>query len=135
MGTVISTSSRMWTLVLFLASVAPFGTLAADCDILRLPSSEAWNGGSKGYFRIPITEDIEDWELKVTFDRPVDALEQWTTHQLPEGSSSNYSFTGKDWNSVFSAGDILSFDFLYRWPVDVDAPHITSITFNGEELS
>merc|ERR1711872_726115 len=136
MGTVTNTSSRMWSLLLVLATtVAPFVTLAADCDILRLPPSETWNGGSKGYFRIPITEDIEDWDLQVTFDRPVDGLEQWTTNQLPEGSSSNYSFTGKDWNSVFSAGDILSFDFLYRWPVDADAPHITSITFNGEELS
>merc|ERR1712055_729343 len=136
MGTVTNTSSRMWSLLLVLATtVAPFVTLAADCDILRLPPSETWNGGSKGYFRIPITENIEEWDLQVTFDKPIDLLEQWTTNQSPAGPSSSYSFTGKDWNSVFSAGDALSFDFLYRFPVDTVAPSITSITFNGQELS
>merc|ERR1712055_542542 len=129
-------SSRMLSLVLVLATVAgPLVTLAENCDILRVPPSETWNGGSKGYFRIPITEDIQDWDLQVTFDKPIDLLEQWTTNQSPAGPSSSYSFTGKDWNSVFSAGDALSFDFLYRFPVDTVAPSINSIMFNGQELS
>jgi len=138
MGTTVThtLSTRMLSLVLVLSTVAgPVVTLAENCDILRVPSSETWNGGSKGYFRIPITEDIQEWDLQITFDKPIDLLEQWTTNQSPAGPSSNYSFTGKDWNSAFLSGDALSFDFLYRFPVDTVAPSITSITFNGQELS
>jgi len=102
---------------------------------LRLPSRESWNGGAKGYLNIPIDEDIQDWDLQITFDRPVDTLEQWSAYQSTENSSASYSLTGKNWNSIICAGNNLAFDFLYRWPVDEEAPVITSIIFNGVELS
>ncbi|CAL4100749.1 unnamed protein product, partial [Meganyctiphanes norvegica] len=126
---------KMWSPVLLLATVAPLGAIAANCGILSFPPGESWDGGRKGYINIPITEDIQYWDLQLTFDRPVEALEQWNVNQSPSGSSASYSFSGKDWNSVFSAGDLLSLDFLYRWPVDTVSPYITSITFNGQELS
>ena len=68
-----SVFTSMWSSVLLLATVGPLATaFASNCDILRLPSAETWNGGGKGYLNIPIHEDIQDWDLQINFDRPVD---------------------------------------------------------------
>ena len=49
----------------------------SGCDALTVPDAAAhhWSGGAKGNVNIDITQDTLDWEIQLTFDKPVDSLE------------------------------------------------------------
>ena len=91
-----------------------------------LNNYNAWGAGSTGQFEIIVPEDIETWEMTVTFDQPIDSFEAY------EGSEEKCedmtcTFTNENWNGNKKDGEMLFLNFQS----DGDNPSIISFAFNG----
>merc|ERR1712198_609939 len=89
------------------------GTGEGGC-IGELTEFHAWESAASGRFQITVPDDIDEWEVTVTFDQPMDSIEAY------EGSD-------ETWNGAVTAGTVLSLGFQ----APGDFPEILSFTFNG----
>merc|ERR1711872_492072 len=100
-----------------------------DCGVIE---SHSWNTGATGKVRIPVPEDIEEWEVTLTFSGVIDSLD---AHQgLDEACDGEVcTFTNESWNGVLTAGNMLELTYQATFEETEDHPELVSIAFNGQE--
>jgi len=85
-----------------------------------------WESAATGRFQITVPDDIEEWEVTVTFDQPMDSIEAYEgSDETCDGDTC--TFTNENWNGDVTAGTVLSLGFQ----APGDFPEILSFTFNG----
>lgn len=94
----------------------------------------SWNEGMNGELEVVAPENLEEWEVTITFDQTVNNIQAWQgTDENCDGNVCN--FWNESWNAKLRAGDILKLTYMVQY---ADAGHdsdnhptVTYISFNG----
>ena len=93
-----------------------------------------WNQGSTGKLEIEVPKDINDWEVSLTFDKPINGIDAY--QGIAESCDGVVcTFTNEQWNGLQKTGNLLTLTYQVQyndagWNVD-DYPKLMSYTFNG----
>ena len=97
-----------------------------------LIESHSWNKGTTGKFRIPVSQNVENWRVILEFSRPVNNLDAYQgVDEVCDGEIC--TFTNEIWNGVLKTGNILEITYLATYDDTTEHPELKSIDFNGHK--
>ncbi|CAL4240612.1 unnamed protein product, partial [Meganyctiphanes norvegica] len=71
-----------------------------------------WGSGYQGRIRIPLSEDLTQWEVELELDALVDDMQVFNA-QTSAKSGSSFTLNNHSWNALQTQGNVLNIDFLY----------------------
>jgi len=105
-------------------------TKEGDCPEAEI--TDSWNSGMKGKLVIIVPEDVEEWEVSLTFDSSINSMDAYQG-QDESCEKMTCTFSSQQWIAIQKAGNILTLEYQVQFDErDYDEyPSLTSFSFNN----
>jgi len=108
-------------------------TEGAEGDCPESEVTQVWGSGMKGKLEIMVPGDVDEWEVSIMFDGPINSCDAFQGRdEVAEGTVC--TFSSEQWNAVKTGGDILSLEYQIQFDETTTPPNVAGFSFNGSPV-